>query len=439
MTTRKCKLCDVEKEIDAFEKTTAISRRAVCKPCYNKKKAERAKAGSSKIKRDSIPKPDKCAECERSSDEVDFKWRDDVKSGGWRSVCISCYNLRDYSEASRTKRREEDEEGYLKRNAETHLAWAHNNPDKVKAQQDLRKSLPDRKFKMLINYVKTYYSKNVEDVIVFDDADVLQLKMTKNCAYCDYYSTEGFLNGLDRVDPRGKYEDANTVPCCSVCNVMKINFQLDYFIDGVRNIVRHNGLYMNDIVETRPSCFGGTQERRGRIKDKTNTLTENENIDLWSNPCYLCGLCPAFGIDRLDSSKPYEINNCRSCCALCNYMKRDWSYIDFLNHVARINRFTSHWVISDTRNMLSTINCERIPVAPLDDSGEPIMIFPSAACAAKILFNTSANSMNNVLNKNKLYREHHWISVPVDQYKSQTVDLDQCKEFIARTRAYFQN
>lgn len=45
------------------------------------------------------------------------------------------------------------------------------------------------------------------------------------------------------------------------------------------------------------------------------------------------------GIDRVDSDKPYEIDNCVPCCTKCNFMKQAHSVEDFLNHVEAIYKF----------------------------------------------------------------------------------------------------
>jgi len=42
------------------------------------------------------------------------------------------------------------------------------------------------------------------------------------------------------------------------------------------------------------------------------------------------------GIDRVDSSRGYIIDNCVSCCGVCNVMKRDMSVDVFMNHIKRI-------------------------------------------------------------------------------------------------------
>jgi hypothetical protein len=53
------------------------------------------------------------------------------------------------------------------------------------------------------------------------DKDRLKAKFSKPCEYCTYAPEAGDkLNGLDRVDSKGKYSDNNTVACCSTCNYM---------------------------------------------------------------------------------------------------------------------------------------------------------------------------------------------------------------------------
>lgn len=42
------------------------------------------------------------------------------------------------------------------------------------------------------------------------------------------------------------------------------------------------------------------------------------------------------GIDRVDSSLGYVIENCVPCCKTCNYAKRDMSYSDFLSWIERV-------------------------------------------------------------------------------------------------------
>ena len=45
------------------------------------------------------------------------------------------------------------------------------------------------------------------------------------------------------------------------------------------------------------------------------------------------------GIDRIDSSIGYSIENCVPCCPKCNYMKRSYGKDEFLNHIKAIYDF----------------------------------------------------------------------------------------------------
>lgn len=42
------------------------------------------------------------------------------------------------------------------------------------------------------------------------------------------------------------------------------------------------------------------------------------------------------GIDRVDNNIGYILDNCVACCKTCNFMKKDHSTFDFLNHIKKI-------------------------------------------------------------------------------------------------------
>lgn len=72
-----------------------------------------------------------------------------------------------------------------------------------------------------------------------------------------------------------------------------------------------------------------------------------------SGNCVYCGIEPNIindnknyngfyrynGIDRVDNNKGYEINNCVSCCGVCNKMKSTMSRNEFLGQIKRIMEF----------------------------------------------------------------------------------------------------
>lgn len=79
-------------------------------------------------------------------------------------------------------------------------------------------------------------------------------------------------------------------------------------------------------------------------------LDKQQSLLLFSGRCFYCGVSPcntrdciagepAFiynGIDRIDSGKSYAIDNCVSCCSVCNWMKGVHAQTDFVAHIKRI-------------------------------------------------------------------------------------------------------
>lgn len=53
--------------------------------------------------------------------------------------------------------------------------------------------------------------------------------------------------------------------------------------------------------------------------------------------CFYCGDY-ARGLDRKDNTIGYISGNLLTCCGLCNWMKRDLTIDDFLNHIRKISK-----------------------------------------------------------------------------------------------------
>ena len=54
---------------------------------------------------------------------------------------------------------------------------------------------------------------------------------------------------------------------------------------------------------------------------------------------YILKKIKTIGIDRVDSKKTYHIKNCKSCCFLCNRMKRKITERKFINQCKKIANF----------------------------------------------------------------------------------------------------
>jgi hypothetical protein len=65
------------------------------------------------------------------------------------------------------------------------------------------------------------------------------------------------------------------------------------------------------------------------------TIDKDYFITETNKPCYLCGKKPddlhKNGLDRFDNDKGYTKDNVKSCCANCNFIKKDYIYKDFID------------------------------------------------------------------------------------------------------------
>jgi hypothetical protein len=78
-------------------------------------------------------------------------------------------------------------------------------------------------------------------------------------------------------------------------------------------------------------------------------LSDEQIINLASENCHYCNRpinhiyrdnvlwdITYNGIDRMDNNIGYEIENCVACCSMCNRMKLNYSYEDFLKFIEAI-------------------------------------------------------------------------------------------------------
>ena len=79
--------------------------------------------------------------------------------------------------------------------------------------------------------------------------------------------------------------------------------------------------------------------KRNRHYPGSIDLTKEQFETIIKQPCYYCGIMQEKGfngIDRMDSTKGYEIDNCVSCCTDCNLMKGAVDNITFIQRVEHI-------------------------------------------------------------------------------------------------------
>lgn len=107
------------------------------------------------------------------------------------------------------------------------------------------------------------------------------------------------------------------------------------------------------------SCIYRTYKKAAKQRNLFFNLTKEESMILFKNNCHYCNSEPKnisipsyiknsaediekykfiySGIDRIDSSKGYEISNCVSCCIKCNRAKSAMSYEEFKSLVKNIH------------------------------------------------------------------------------------------------------
>lgn len=158
--------------------------------------------------------------------------------------------------------------------------------------------------------------------------DAIQL-FTNKCHYCDYFNG---INGIDRIDNDKGYFLSNVVSCCKYCNIMKNKYSYDAFkknIIHLFNVLCNNNQETNTHIDTfmRSNSFSYGGLVNSAKKRKIIVLVTEEQCDkLAGMECYYCKNhkdTGCNGIDRINSNKPYSIDNVVPCCRTCNIMKND--------------------------------------------------------------------------------------------------------------------
>jgi len=86
-------------------------------------------------------------------------------------------------------------------------------------------------------------------------------------------------------------------------------------------------------IEGRFRAMKGSAKKR----DYPVEINLEEFTEIVSNPCVYCGEDnKRIGIDRIDNSKGYTLENSAPCCAICNMMKKTMSVDDLKDHIKKI-------------------------------------------------------------------------------------------------------
>lgn len=270
-----------------------------CKICLHKARIQDRKRDGEKRS-----DPNLCLDCGRGlSPETRAKGKHDKLL----RRCIKCYETMQKIESTRPPR----ERNYKVESFQNkHVAWNH--------------------------YVKGAKKRHLDFTL---SKTLFESLLVQPCFYCGHHIPQQ-IHGIDRVDNDKGYVEGNVVTCCETCNILKGTNHPQEFIDKLRAIhtfiATHTSISPDMVAKWCTTFLSKTTPafttyQKGAVKrNLVFELTKEQFDTIVKQRCYLCGLetsdTHTNGIDRHDNNVGYVMDNCRSCCGHCNFMKRDAPY-----------------------------------------------------------------------------------------------------------------
>jgi len=96
-----------------------------------------------------------------------------------------------------------------------------------------------------------------------------------------------------------------------------------------------------EYYHTRLSTSSQYQRFQASAKERNYEcmLSKDDFTKIVSDRCAYCGDGDKRrGIDRIDNLKGYTVENSKPCCKICNYMKKNLTVTEFLEHIAKIHK-----------------------------------------------------------------------------------------------------
>jgi len=93
-------------------------------------------------------------------------------------------------------------------------------------------------------------------------------------------------------------------------------------------------------AEHRAADRGRYNSYKGNAKQRgySFNLTKEQFAEIIHKPCTYCGMEDSGGVDRVDNSIGYEIDNCVPCCTICNYGKHTMTAQEFSDYLFRAGK-----------------------------------------------------------------------------------------------------
>lgn len=273
-----------------------------------------------------------CSVCRKILEKEEFGTN--VKTGDIFRTCPKC---RDRNKLYRKQKIEQDPEKF------------RADQKALEKRRHAKRKADPEKWSMKLQENKLYYHKKQKGSdsryfsamkagakqrgYVLDVQEELVYALRKfNCYYCD---AEG-PNGIDRYDNSLGYVSSNCVPCCAMCNRVKLDRDVDGFLMLVGHISAYAGKLgrfcynLLPVSHSPESIFNYVHD--AKRKNREMEMSQELFDEVRKCCCYLCGRDGPNGIDRIDSSKGYIKDNIASCCYACNLAKNKFNRDEFINH-----------------------------------------------------------------------------------------------------------
>lgn len=141
---------------------------------------------------------------------------------------------------------------------------------------------------------------------------------------CTYFKVKCNRCGKESVVRSDRFGNNSKIPkACEHCiNDLQREIALSKYSEDDR------------LLRIKISRYTHSSNRCG--KTVKSFLTKEQVEDLLLQPCKYCGKCHSMGIDRIDSSKDYTLDNCVPCCGMCNIMKNKFDLKEWYNQIDKI-------------------------------------------------------------------------------------------------------
>ena len=158
----------------------------------------------------------------------------------------------------------------------------------------------------------------------------------------------------ERKIVKNAWKEANYEKVAMYC----IQYRKKLIENDIENYLNHNAEVMKNWLDANPEKAMLINEKKSynidysytnykysaELKQLVFEFTKEEFVQIVKSPCNYCGIIQEKGfngIDRIDSKIGYIIDNCVSCCAMCNFMKgclNKYIFIQRIEHILTYNK-----------------------------------------------------------------------------------------------------